>query len=52
MSALKPRHIVGLPGLKASKPKLQVDEFCPKCGVAKFANWPHKCLLKKPTKDS
>jgi len=45
MSSLKPR-IVGLTGLKTSKPKLQVDEFCPKCGTAIFSGWPHKCLPK------
>jgi hypothetical protein len=40
MSSLKPTN-----SPKAtSKPMLEVDEFCPKCGVAKFANWPHKCL--------
>ena len=52
MSSLKPRRIVGLAGLKANQPKLQADEFCPKCGTAIFSGWPHKCILRKSKRDS
>jgi rRNA maturation protein Nop10 len=29
------------------KKKLTVSEYCPRCGIAVFLGWPHRCVFKK-----